>query len=690
MQIALYEVCFFDLVIYSIDTSCLSCYNLVKQKEKQRRCIALENQIGINISIYRKLRGLSQKDLGDRLSVSDKTISKWETGASLPDIYIIQKIAEILGCKIDDLLSGNNTATSQDNSSFPKHDTSTQSNENITQQQPFNISLINLMKSFWKNYFNFDGTVSRVDYWVTFLMNFILGCVPVLGLLYGLVSLIGRFNLIARRLNDAGKNKYLSLFFFLPFVGFIILIFFLCEPNALTVSEESQTATETALDDYKNDITFNQIKSSIKNKDFKLAKKLINSIKFDDTDAQVWWSRFLIKKTLTEENLPYKSHNYSNNNLYKHAISLADDEQASYWKSLINQAKTKAIFKRKKSLKIGAIIFSLCFVACVAVIIPVYETGNFPITYSKGGLYFVRSGENWEISHGDSNAESIIIPSEFKNRKVVGIKKSAFSGYNLRALTIPDSITYIGDYAFSNCRNLTSITLPDSVTNVSVGAFYGCISLSSVTLNENITEIGNSAFQSCSAITSISLPNNITRLGAKSFSGCSGLISILIPDNVTAIGAEAFSECTKLQSITFSSGLTSIGDRAFLECSSLTTATLQEGLLSIGKGAFDKCNSLTSISLPSTLTSIGERAFRDCTAITSITVPSNIQTIGSFAFGGCNKLRSLTFKNITRLYRTESVTDWQNKTNGISTSVTASEENAINFKNNYASCYWYN
>lgn len=75
-------------------------------------------------------------------------------------------------------------------------------------------------------------------------------------------------------------------------------------------------------------------------------------------------------------------------------------------------------------------------------------------------------------------------------------------------------------------------------------------------------------------------------------------------------------------------------------------------------------------------------AFRDCTAITSITVPSNLQTIGSIAFGGCNNLSSLTFENINSLYRTVSVTDWQNKTNGISTSLTTSEENAINFKHN--------
>ena len=70
-------------------------------------------------------------------------------------------------------------------------------------------------------------------------------------------------------------------------------------------------------------------------------------------------------------------------------------------------------------------------------------------------------------------------------------------------LSIPDSVTTIGERAFSDCSNLTSVTIPDSVTTIGEGAFSWCESLTSVTIPDSVTTIGNGAFYICSSLTSV-------------------------------------------------------------------------------------------------------------------------------------------------------------------------------------------
>ena len=92
-------------------------------------------------------------------------------------------------------------------------------------------------------------------------------------------------------------------------------------------------------------------------------------------------------------------------------------------------------------------------------------------------------------------------------------------------LTIPDSVTTIGDYAFCDCRSLTSVTIPDSVTTIAYCAFYNCYSLTSVTIGDSVTTIGSSAFSDCSSLTSVTIPDSVTTIGGSAFSGCTSLTS---------------------------------------------------------------------------------------------------------------------------------------------------------------------
>ncbi len=150
--------------------------------------------------------------------------------------------------------------------------------------------------------------------------------------------------------------------------------------------------------------------------------------------------------------------------------------------------------------------------------------------------------------------------------------------------------------------------------------FYNCTSLTSITIPDSVTSIGNSAFNSCTSLTSITIPDSVTRIGKYAFYDCSSLTSITIPDSVTSIGESVFSFCSSLTSITIPDSVTSIGNSAFYGCSSLTSLTIPNSVTSIGYAAFYDCSSLTSITIPDSVTSIVESAFEDCTNLKTISL----------------------------------------------------------------------
>lgn len=118
-----------------------------------------------------------------------------------------------------------------------------------------------------------------------------------------------------------------------------------------------------------------------------------------------------------------------------------------------------------------------------------------------------------------------------------------------KKLVIPDGITRVY-YAFSGCNNITSVTIPSSVTEIGQEAFQSCHYMTSVTIPNTVTKIGLSAFNGCNRLTSVTIPSSVTELGYYAFKGCSGLTSVTIPSNVTKIGDGAFENCKNLTSIT--------------------------------------------------------------------------------------------------------------------------------------------
>jgi len=211
-------------------------------------------------------------------------------------------------------------------------------------------------------------------------------------------------------------------------------------------------------------------------------------------------------------------------------------------------------------------------------------------------------------------------------RSISGYDYGSFDGCSgLTSVTIPNSVTSIGNYAFYNCSGLTSVTIPNSVTSIGGGAFYNCSGLTSVTIPNGVTSIGGGAFYNCSGLTSVAIPNGVTSIESGTFSGCTSLTSVTIPNSVTTIGnlnrsiyGGAFYNCTSLTSVTIPNSVTSIGYEDFYNCTSLTSVTIGNSVTSIGTYAFYNCSGLTSVTIPNSVTSIGDAAFSGCSGLTTL------------------------------------------------------------------------
>ena len=210
----------------------------------------------------------------------------------------------------------------------------------------------------------------------------------------------------------------------------------------------------------------------------------------------------------------------------------------------------------------------------------------------------------------------IEIPEKLGIYTVTGLGKDSFTGYpfagdwykfgrNIRSVTIPQSVTSIGDSAFSFCIALTEVTIPQSVTSIGDSAFSHCEKMDSLTINDATTSIGSWAFDECYKLTTLSLGKNITTIGDHAFYDCRILDNVTIPQSVTFIGDHAFGCCYGMHSFTIKDATTSIGEYAFFDCQNLETLSLGGNITTIGDDAFRDCYLLKCIMLPAGLASFG-------------------------------------------------------------------------------------
>ncbi len=206
---------------------------------------------------------------------------------------------------------------------------------------------------------------------------------------------------------------------------------------------------------------------------------------------------------------------------------------------------------------------------------------------------------------------------------VTAIGERGLCGYNgLTSVTIPNSVNYIAKSIFESCRNLASVKVDSGNTKYdsredcnaiietnSNTLIAGC---KNTVIPNTVTSIGDFAFSHCSEMYNLTIPNSVTKIGEYAFGGCSSLISMEIPNSVASIGDWAFCACSGLTSVTIPNSVTYIGEWAFADCMSLTSVIIPHSVTSIGDYTFYMCWGLTSVVIPNTVASIGAFAFAYC------------------------------------------------------------------------------
>lgn len=136
----------------------------------------------------------------------------------------------------------------------------------------------------------------------------------------------------------------------------------------------------------------------------------------------------------------------------------------------------------------------------------------------------------------------LVLPQSLKS-----IGKECFQGLNVEAFELPDGITKIQEGTFSESL-IRTITIPETVTTIGEQAFLDCTNLEKIDIPDTVTEIGKQAFSGCTNLTEVKLPDNpeLTEIEKYTFSGCSNLAAINIPDSVSLIKKDAFFDCEKL------------------------------------------------------------------------------------------------------------------------------------------------
>ena len=233
-----------------------------------------------------------------------------------------------------------------------------------------------------------------------------------------------------------------------------------------------------------------------------------------------------------------------------------------------------------------ALAVLLCLVLCAA-LLPV---GVMATTVASGNCGYTGNNCTWSL---DNNG-NLTITGSGRMADYTSTRPAPWAEYTVRTVNI-ESISYIGNYAFSWNNNLTSVVIGGTVSEIGIRAFYQCSSLESVKIPSSVTTVGYEALGGCVKL----------KTAGPLDSGCSIEFNWLL-----WIPANAFSGCTGLRYVIIPNGMTEICDSAFVRCLSLHTVVLPRGIQKIDDSAFhDSNDSLNTVFIPDTVTYIGPQAF---------------------------------------------------------------------------------
>lgn len=234
--------------------------------------------------------------------------------------------------------------------------------------------------------------------------------------------------------------------------------------------------------------------------------------------------------------------------------------------------------------------------------------------YSVGLKYSLNTDEKGYTVVGIGYCEDtdLVIPATYRGLPVTAIGSNAFESVrSFKSVSIPASVTTIGEYAFAHC-GVTSVTFATNsqLTTVDRYAFFSSSSLQSIALPDGVTTIGEAAFNGCNNITSISIPDSITTIENRALDFNSSAFTVY--NNAKYLGNSTNPYLVLVRAI----------DTSITTCNIHTDAKL------IYAFAFTDCTLLTSVTIPDRVTIIGNSVFYKCDALESLIIGSGVTSIG--------------------------------------------------------------
>lgn len=218
-------------------------------------------------------------------------------------------------------------------------------------------------------------------------------------------------------------------------------------------------------------------------------------------------------------------------------------------------------------------------------------------------------------------------------------------------VTVPDTVTKIGEDAFSGNTTLVSVNIPSSVETIGYNAFADCTSLEHISIPNGTKVLEDAVFSGCSNLSKVSFGQNLRKVGSGVFAGCSKLQKIDISSKnkylVCASGVLYDKNKTTLiemmpgrpnATFYFPSTVEDIYPYAFWGVDSLEKVVLSQKLNEIPAYAFSNCSSLTGVEIPYAVNSIDIKAFENCTSLEEAIIHESVSEIHNSAFDGCDKL----------------------------------------------------
>lgn len=327
-------------------------------------------------------------------------------------------------------------------------------------------------------------------------------------------------------------------------------------------------------------------------------------------------------------------------------------------------------------MRAGTIYFNIKWIisrmplSVIVLIIFLIFSGSVKVHAAEDDFFIV----NGNLIKYQGSEKEVTIPDS-----VTGIGERAFlENEELTSVTIPGSVTKIGNMAFMSCKNLKDVTISNSVRTIGDLAFSDCEKLSKIQIPSSVTGLGHAVFRDSINLKEIKITSSIKNIGSAAFfntpwlaemkekdpliiingilvdgTSCEG--KIIIPNTVTSIGDSAFEaegDGCKITEIILPASVKKIGDNAFSNCFNLKKINLPDTIEKIGDNAFFQCISLTGITLPKSLKSIGNGVFDSCFGLRNITIPNSVTSIGNNSFGNCRNLKSITIpKSVTKIGR---------------------------------------